>query len=691
MRWCLALVGVAFAATACGDNIRLPDGAPLTASDRVVIVAHQDDDLLFMQPDLRDVIESGEAVTIVYVTQGITSESAGSIEARLRGSQTAYRDIAGSDLWSCGWIELGSLPVLHCRLADRPLSLVFLGMPDGGKHGENHDSELHLWEDATESTWTIGARTARVDRETLIATVAELLARTSPHEIMTLDPTFLHGRDHSDHTLVGALAFVAAARAHVLGAFVMYRGYNVDKEPVNKLERLVAQNERVLGFYWSCYASCGECGRTSCPKLYPEHKDYLHRRYSSARRLPPLSGQLALGGACAGIAGDAFAMTDCASAPIWQLATDATLRAPDGRCATVTGEGAVALAPCDGSPGQALLLDDEGRLWSALPPATATEHDHLLCLTDQGAALCGPDSQRDVRWALMRPSVTSDLAALGMGPGQQLVIRGHDLCAASTFGMLCALGHGDGTFEQSQFVNGLAIYPPSLRTGDIDGDGLPDACGFDEFGEFITCVVAADGMTTPRVWLFLDRAADLDWLALVPARKGRPAQLCTRDPSGVTCHASTGSTFADPVGVPGAPATGPLWVSDLDNDGRPDWCMADASGPSCALAARQILGGGALPWSFALAGTLEGSLASDGAILDPTRAVLGDVDGDGLPDLCRITSAGVECATNQREGFGPSHVVAPAGDTLLLGDLDGDGRADICTQTGTSLTCTLSP
>src|SRR5439155_3780188 len=162
-----------------------PVGLPLAPSERVVIVAHQDDDLLFMQPDLRIAVARGEAVTIVYTMQGLASQPTSAIETRLRGSETAYGKLAGSDAWTCGWIELGALPVRHCRLADRPLSLVFLGYPDGGKQGEHHDSLQHLWEGKLASTWTIGERSARVDRETLIAALAELLRITAPRQILT--------------------------------------------------------------------------------------------------------------------------------------------------------------------------------------------------------------------------------------------------------------------------------------------------------------------------------------------------------------------------------------------------------------------------------------------------------------------------------------------------------------------------
>src|ERR1044071_3475378 len=59
-RWGL----VALAAVACGDNI------PLSRAHNLVIVAHQDDDLLFMQPDLSGAIHRGSPTTIVYVTAG---------------------------------------------------------------------------------------------------------------------------------------------------------------------------------------------------------------------------------------------------------------------------------------------------------------------------------------------------------------------------------------------------------------------------------------------------------------------------------------------------------------------------------------------------------------------------------------------------------------------------------------------
>ena len=68
LRWCAAVV-VLGALGACGDNILLV-GQPLARAADLTIVAHQDDDLLFMQPDLFDAVQRHTGVTNVYITAG---------------------------------------------------------------------------------------------------------------------------------------------------------------------------------------------------------------------------------------------------------------------------------------------------------------------------------------------------------------------------------------------------------------------------------------------------------------------------------------------------------------------------------------------------------------------------------------------------------------------------------------------
>src|SRR5450432_4141021 len=84
---------------ACGDNA-LPDGVALVASHDLVVVAHQDDDLLFMQPDVIEAVRSGNGVTIVYTTAGNGKKGVDAANIRYSGLRAAYGTAAGHDDWS---------------------------------------------------------------------------------------------------------------------------------------------------------------------------------------------------------------------------------------------------------------------------------------------------------------------------------------------------------------------------------------------------------------------------------------------------------------------------------------------------------------------------------------------------------------------------------------------------------------
>ena len=124
----VCLVGL----VACGDNM-LGAGEPLAVSHDVVVVAHEDDDLLFMQPDVLEAVERGDGVTTVYVTAG--NGLHGDVDTattRYIGLMEAYGGVVDSMDWTCGWITIHDHAALHCRLPKGKLSLVFLGYPDGG-------------------------------------------------------------------------------------------------------------------------------------------------------------------------------------------------------------------------------------------------------------------------------------------------------------------------------------------------------------------------------------------------------------------------------------------------------------------------------------------------------------------------------------------------------------------------------
>ncbi|MEO8554041.1 MAG: PIG-L family deacetylase, partial [Kofleriaceae bacterium] len=298
----------------CGDN-QLGDGVPLAGTHDLVIVAHQDDDLLFMQPDLIEAVQAGTGITNVYVTAGNGKKGTQAANRRYRGLMEAYGAAAGDQDWTCGWIELHHRAAQHCRLEAENVSLVFLGYPDGGKYGELPNSLLKLWQGDISTATTVADRTAVYDRDALIDVVAEIAHQTQPAVVRTLDLTAGHGRDHLDHLIVGALTTLALARTDADPELIAYRGYDMEVEPQNKIPAIYAAASKILGYYEACAASGCEvpCGQ-SCANIDTSHAIWLGRRYAIGVRRSA-HGRLRTPTGC--LAG--ATITACEGAPEWVL------------------------------------------------------------------------------------------------------------------------------------------------------------------------------------------------------------------------------------------------------------------------------------------------------------------------------------------------------------------------------------
>src|SRR5678815_3033697 len=258
---------VVLAAGACGDDL-YPDTHPIVPATDLTIVAHQDDDLLLVQPDLYDAVKRKTGVTNVYVTAGNARDGFELSETRYRGLMAAYSAIAGASDWSCGWIRIGSNEVEHCRLESAKVSLVFLGYPDGGKDGEVARSLLHLWEGKVPGAAAVSFGPATYDRPTLIAVLSDIIGYTQPTTIRMLEIAATHGHDHSDHMMAGALTVLAIAQSSVDAELISHRGYNIDDEPPNASPRLYQRSVGALAYYEACATGCAPCGQACRCLLY---------------------------------------------------------------------------------------------------------------------------------------------------------------------------------------------------------------------------------------------------------------------------------------------------------------------------------------------------------------------------------------------------------------------------------------
>lgn len=351
---------------ACGDNIPGTNGPALVPADHLFIGAHLDDDTIFMQPEVVDAARDG-SLTTVFVASG----SGG--QATFEYAMRAYAAVAGSSLWDCGYIDVEGAPVHHCRLRDRPVSLVGLDLPDGGIEGAKPESLLHLVQGDIDALPILGPIGGRATGATIIRELAAIIAATEPAEIHTLDAGATHGRDHSSHMLAASFAVWAMARVGFAGPVRWHRGYSVADQPLSFDGAPYDASKWMVGFFDACYFGCAPCG-TSCETLDPSHQWWLHRQYSSARQLEA-TGDLDDGTQTIGH---------------YTLGRDGHL-ATAGGCLGSTIGGGIELAACAPVPEQYWLYDDEGALWNGRPPEPSADmaYDHVRCLVADGAPICG--------------------------------------------------------------------------------------------------------------------------------------------------------------------------------------------------------------------------------------------------------------------------------------------------------------
>jgi len=388
---CERIVVCTFAfAFACGDNA-VGVGAPLAHSDALFLAAHEDDDMIFMQPELLRRISEGASTTTIYAT---TAGPKGRGPGVLDAATVAYGKIAGSDAWECGPLRLGTIVVEHCRLRDRPVSLVDFGIADGTPSGNRTNSLLHLFDGSVQQ---LPADTAgSVTSESVIDLFTDLLEATTPNAIETLELAGSHGRDNSSHMFVASIGLWAAARVGYSGSVTWHRGYNVDLEAPTLAGDDLSDARTMLGYYEACVTHCGPCGQP-CASLREAHEIWLARQYSTERVRAAL-GRLALGDRCLDAS---LSLGDCANAVAVELEPTGALRVGES-CVTSSGTDQLTLAPCTGAPEQYWVLDSDGLLWNGRPPQRAPDmtYDHVRCLTPHGAPTCGANLQ--ARWTILR-------------------------------------------------------------------------------------------------------------------------------------------------------------------------------------------------------------------------------------------------------------------------------------------------
>jgi hypothetical protein len=314
------------------------------------------------------------------------------------------------------------------------------------------------------------------------------------------------------------------------------------------------------------------------------------------------------------------------------------------------------------------------------------------------------------------------LASASLGGGAIILVvadfnhDGHlDIAGADATGVHVITGHGDGTFGAPTSAP-LPSRPIDLITSDIDrdgnldlGSGAPTSAPLPSRPiDMINSDIDRDGslprVTTPQSTLTLSSvaAADLDGDGIVDLAAGHYEPGADNFTGGLLLYPGQGDgRFAAPVELlPASPLpVRSVLATDVDGNGRADLVAIGESQKDASWSDSVIV----------FLARCDGSQAPSSRTPLPVqsgtdRATIGDLDGNGLPDLVIVGSGnigdelrygctdvcmryGVLIVPNLGNGRFGDPVGLPIGniESAVVGDFDGDGRPDIAASNYDSL------
>lgn len=226
-------------------------------SNRTVmqIVAHPDDDLLFMNPDLAHSIEAGACVRTIYLTAGDSGGDAYYWLGRQLGVEAAYTSMASiKNGWQSQSVRLtsGQYITVSSPRDNNRITLVFLNLPDGGPSGRGfpatHNASLQrLLADEVRVVRSVDDQSS-YSHANLAAALRQFVDHFKPSEVRTFAPSpFTDFPDHSDHTATGLLVSELAQSYQPHWAekliLISYLGYPINALPPSLSEEDIHKKE----------------------------------------------------------------------------------------------------------------------------------------------------------------------------------------------------------------------------------------------------------------------------------------------------------------------------------------------------------------------------------------------------------------------------------------------------------------
>lgn len=273
-------------------NLRTPK---CTKQTIMTIVAHQDDDILFTNPDLQRNIDSGDCIRTIYLTAGDGGMNEKYWEGRERGAIAAYSHMAQVD--PTDWVYRIYKVTGHAYVNiatprhDRSISLIFMRLPDGGLQGEgfassNFTNLPKLYGGIVQNITSVDGQSSYANND-ITSTLVSLMSYYKPSVIRSQSSDNSSSLpDHADHIAVSHYAQEAYSQYNLANpnnqiaintTFVTYMGY-----PVREHEENISStesNQKIATFLAYAQQDGAVCKTTEECLNTPTYGEYLKRQY----------------------------------------------------------------------------------------------------------------------------------------------------------------------------------------------------------------------------------------------------------------------------------------------------------------------------------------------------------------------------------------------------------------------------